>query len=137
MPRNSLLVSILLICNASAADDGGCIERESTVTENPEEAAKTFWQVEREPALTLDDVRRIIDEFECFQPMPDRAGTNPFTNESMLFPGEGRAIYIEGSEAIGNLALDEGRILFTGVPEAIVQDVAELVSGTILPWDSS
>lgn len=137
MLRNPVLLSILLICTASAADKGEYIERQSDGTENTEEATRIFWQVEREPGLTLDDVRKIIDEFECFRQMPDRAGTNPFTNESVLFPGEGKAIYIEDSEATGNLVLDEGRILFTGVPEAIVKDVAELVSGTILPWDSS
>ena len=96
-----------------------------------------FWQVTREPELTLDDVRKIVDEFACFRQMPDRSGTNPFTNESVVFPGEGKAIYIDGGEAIGNFALEEGRILFTGVPEAIVKEVAALVSATIQPWDSS
>jgi hypothetical protein len=137
MLRNSLVFSILLICAAVAADNGQDVERRSDGTKNTEEAPRIFWQLTRDPRLTLDDVRKIIDEFECFRQMPDRLGTNPFTKESVVFSGDGKAIYIDGGEAIGNFVLEDGRVLFTGVPETIVREVAELISGTIQPWDSS
>ena len=86
-----------------------------------------FWQVTREPELTLDDVRKIVDEFACFRQMPDRSGTNPFTNESVVFPGEGKAIYIDGGEAIGSFALEEGRILFTGTYQEALESGNESI----------
>jgi hypothetical protein len=104
---------------------------------NTEGTKKDFWQIERDSELTLDDVRKIIDEFECFQQMPDRSGTDPFTNEPVIFPREGKAIYIEGGEPIGNFALEDGRIFFTGVPERIARDVANLILGKLQRWDSS
>ena len=96
-----------------------------------------FFQVTREPGITLDDVKRVIDEFDCFQEMPNRQGTNPFTNEPTVFSGEGKALYVENGEPIGNFALEDGRLLFTGVPKQIVTRIAERLSANVQPWDSS
>jgi hypothetical protein len=137
MLRSSIVVSALLICAATAAQNSQDDEHRSDRAKNTEGTTKVFWQIERDSELTLDDVRKIIDEFECFRQMPDRSGTNPFTNEPVTFPGEGKAVYIDGGEPVGNFALEDGRILLTGVPERIAKDVAKLISGKLQPWDSS
>ena len=96
-----------------------------------------YWQIVSESDLQLADVQKIIDEFEHFRQMPDRSAINPFTEEQMEIPGDGKAMYIAGGEPAGNFSLEEGRILFTGVPEAVVKEVAKLISATVLPWDTS
>ena len=101
-----------------------------------EEATSIFLQATREQELTLDDVAKIVDHFDCFQEMPDRSGVNPFTNEPVMFVGEGRAVYVEDGEAKGNFSLEDGRLLFTGVPEDIAKDAAALVSARIESWDN-
>ena len=94
-------------------------------------------QAIRETDITLHDVEKIIEHFDCFEKMPDRPAVNPFTNEPLVFSGEGKAKYMEGVEASGNFGLENGRILFTGVPEVVAKEVAILIDATIQPWDNS
>jgi hypothetical protein len=55
----------------------------------------------------------------------------------LIFSGEGKANYLEGTDARGNFGLENGRILFTGVPEGVAKEVAILISATVQPWDNS
>ena len=137
MFRSSIIVSVFAIFASSTAAMGQGTECRSGDTEQGVEETTVFLQVTREKDLTLDDVKRIIDEFECFQQMPDRSGVNPMTNEPVVFSGERGGVYVVGGEGIGNFVLENGRIFFTNVPELLVQDVAELISATVQPWDAS
>jgi hypothetical protein len=132
-----VIVLLLLVCTAAAGSRDLRVADLSGDARDTGGAAVVFLQVTRESDLTLDDIQKVIEEFDCFQQAPDRPGTNPFTNEPMVFSGEGRAIYVDKGEPIGNFALEDGRLLFTGVPEAVVTQVAELLSANVLPWDSS
>ncbi|MCH9693474.1 MAG: hypothetical protein K0U72_03100 [Gammaproteobacteria bacterium] len=96
-----------------------------------------FFQAVRDSAITLDDVTRVLACFACFERMPDRGGVNPITNENMVYSGEGKAIYIENGSSKGNFSLEDGCLLFTGVPEPIGLEVAALIGAKLKPWDNS
>ena len=132
-----ILVLVLITSNATVQGEVTEVQHESDELGHSAEETSIFLQATREPDLTLVDVRKIIDHFDCFEQMPDRSGLDPFTNEPLVFSGEGKAVYLEGGEAKGNFAVEDGRILFTGVPESIVKDVAALISAMIEPWDNS
>ena len=100
-------------------------------------AATIFFRAVRTPEITLQDVETVLSEFGCFTAMPDRTGTNPATGEEIFVPGTGKAIYAEGNDNVGNLSLEDGCLLFTGVPESICLLVADRISASLDPWDAS
>ena len=65
------------------------------------------------------------------QPMPAREGINSFTNEKVLFPGRGRALYIHNGQPTGNAGLEAGEIFTTGVPADICQQLAAALKAQV------
>lgn len=85
-----------------------------------------FGRISRsEQRIQLDEWCEMIESRDFLQPIPDRKQTNPFTNEEVVFSGEGKAYYVEDGEEVGNIALEDGQLLITGVPKAICNLIAE------------
>ena len=87
--------------------------------------------------IRLDEWREIIESNDFLQPIPDRKGTNPFTKEEVVFSGEGKAYYVKNGEEVGNIALEDGELLTTGVPKAICSLIAEQLGAQVFQDDRS
>ena len=86
----------------------GCNESHSL---SSEAGNMDFGRISRnaQPIL-LDEWNQLVDSYDFLQPIPDRKGTNPFTNEEVVFSGEGKAYYVENGEKVGNIALEDGEL---------------------------
>ena len=99
--------------------------------------ASLFLQAVRDPEITLDEVDKVIERFSRFEQIPDRYGTNPVTKESVVMSGVGKALYMKEGTPCGNFSLEDGRLLFTGVPREVVEEVAAFIEASLEPWDAS
>lgn len=64
--------------------------------------------------IHLGQWSKVIAKHKQLKQAPDRKGTNPFTNEEVVFPGEGIAFYYENGKKSGNISLQNGVLLTTG-----------------------
>jgi hypothetical protein len=74
--------------------------------------------------IRLHEWTHVIGSNDFLRPVPDREGVNPFTQEKVVFRGGAKAYYIQGGEKAGNLALESGEILTTGVPKSVCDTIA-------------
>ena len=74
--------------------------------------------------ISLKDWNMIIETTPYLERMPDRAGVNPFTKEPILFSAEGKAYVLVEGRRVGNISLEKGRLLTTGVPKRICAELA-------------
>lgn len=97
-----------------------------------------FGRISRgEQPIQLDEWCEMIESKDFLQPIPDRKSTNPFTKEEVVLSGEGRAYFVENGEEVGNIALENGQLLITGVPKAICSLVAEQLGAQFFQDDRS
>src|SRR5688500_9023489 len=91
----------------------------------------------RKGAISLTEWSRCIAAHKSLEPIPDSEGVNPFTQEKVVFPGEGKAYYVKSGKKVGNLSLEDGEIKTTGVPKKLCAEIAELLSAEIHEADFS
>jgi hypothetical protein len=97
-----------------------------------------FARIRREgPPITLSEWNAIIASHPFFEHIPDRIGTNPFTNERVVFPGEGKAYYVVDGAKVGNGSLEGGEILTTGIQRDVCGQVAKSLNAKVFEDDRS
>ena len=85
-----------------------------------------FGKIKRDARqIRLPEWNKIIASISALEQVPDRTGINPFTNEKVVFPGEGKVYYVVDGERIGNASLEEGEILTTGIPRELCEQIAQ------------
>lgn len=91
-------------------------------------------------------VERVIDEAEWQQvinsepylePRAARVAINPFTKEKIDVPGRGKALYLLDGAPRGNISLENGELLTTGVPKEICDQIAALLDAKVTEDDRS
>lgn len=80
---------------------------------------------------------KVIEKDPSLEQVEDRKGVNPFTNKEVVFPGEGKAYYLESGKRVGNITLEEGSLLTTGVPKAKCEQLGTLLEAVVEPDDRS
>lgn len=74
--------------------------------------------------ISPSDIDELIAGRDELNPIPDRTGINPFTREPITFKAPPGALYQANGETLGNLTLEDGVILTTGIPESVVVEIA-------------
>ena len=87
--------------------------------------------------IHLKEWSKVIEEDPSLEQVEDRKGVNPFTNEEVVFPGEGKAYFLESGNRVGNISLEEGRLLTSGVPKAKCEQLGVLLEALVEPDDRS
>lgn len=87
--------------------------------------------------IGLPEWKAVIESHSFLEQVPDRSGTNPFTQEKVLFPGAGKAYYIVDGERVGNASLEGGEILTTGIPRDLCEKVAQILNAAVFEVDRS
>lgn len=91
-----------------------------------------FGKIERlSGEISLSEWSKIIKSDPTLEQMKDRKGVNPFTNEEVVFPGAGKAYYVESGERIGNISLENGVLLTTSVPENKCKQIGGLLGALV------
>jgi len=94
-----------------------------------------FGKIQRQTGeIRLDEWAKVINSHPSLIQAPDRKGRNPVTHEEVFSSGVGVALYLEDGEAKGNIGLDAGLLLATGVPMQTCQEIA-LQLGAIVRED--
>ncbi len=75
-------------------------------------------------AIALVDWDAVVDSAPYLERAPDRAGVNPFTKEPILFSGRGNTLFLVDGKRTGNIVLEQGQLLTTGVPRATCSEIA-------------
>lgn len=97
-----------------------------------------FGKIERlSGEIHLSEWRKIIESDPALEQMEDRKGVNPFTNEEVVFIGEGKAYYVESAERTGNISLKNGVLLTTGIPENKCKQIGSLLGALVSKDDRS
>ena len=87
--------------------------------------------------IDIAEWKNVIAAHPALEPMPDRVGVDPFTQEKVLFPGEGRAFYIEDGQRVGNAAFENGEVLTTAIPQNVCEEVAAQLAAKVFDDDRS
>ena len=87
--------------------------------------------------IRLDEWNAVLTSNDFLRPVPDREGVNPFTQERIVVPGEGKAYYVENGEDTGNVSLEDGVLLTTGVPKTACDIIAKLLNAQVFEDDRS
>ena len=87
--------------------------------------------------ISSDEWKNLIDTEQQIIHMPDRVGTNPFTQERMVFSGKDKAYYQENGVSVGNIVLESGELMTTGVPRQFCERLASALGGLVLEDDRS
>jgi hypothetical protein len=87
--------------------------------------------------IYLKEWIEVIETDPSLEQVQDRKGVNPFTNEKVVFPGEGKAYYLESGKRVGNISLEDGRLLTTGVPKAKCEQLGALLGAVVESDDRS
>jgi len=88
-------------------------------------------------AIELDEWNRLIESHDFLEPIPDREATNPFTNTDIAVSGAGKAFYIQGGSKTGNIVLEDGQLLATGVPISVCTILADEIAAEVFEDDRS
>ena len=78
-------------------------------------------------SIRLRNLDELIAKRDDLQPVPERWLVNPFTKEPIFASGAGKALYLRRGKAIGNLSLEDGEVLTTGIPRAVCEELAALL----------
>ncbi|MBY6213297.1 hypothetical protein KUV95_17270 [Microbulbifer agarilyticus] len=87
--------------------------------------------------IDLELWSELISKHEFLEQAPERKGVNPFTQEEVIFSGEGVAFYCRGGEKVGNICFQEGVLLTTGVPMSFCSEIAKILNAVALEDDRS
>ncbi len=82
-------------------------------------------------SILLRELDEVIAERPDLQPVPDRKMVNPFTKEPVIALGMGKALYLEQGKPVGNLSLEDGEVLTTGIPRVVCEELAALLAATV------
>jgi hypothetical protein len=88
-------------------------------------------------AIGPEEIDAIIGKRDDLRAVPDRQMLNPFTKEPIVCPGAGKALYLRNGKAAGNLSLEDGEVLTTGIPRAVCEELAALLHATVRDDDRS
>jgi hypothetical protein len=80
---------------------------------------------------------KVIQTDSSLEQVEDKKGVNPFTNAEVIFPGEGKAYYIESGDRVGNISLEGGVLLTTGVPKKKCEQIGTLLKALVSKDDRS
>lgn len=83
--------------------------------------------IRTEEEIRSSDIKKLIAERDDLVPIPERTGINPFTKEPTVFKAPPGARYQPDGEPLGNLTLEDGVILTSGIPESIIAEVAAVL----------
>jgi hypothetical protein len=79
-------------------------------------------------SIALDEWKQIIAAHSALEEVPPRTGTNPFTNEQVIFIANGgAAYYVENGRKVGNLSYEDGEIKGTGIPVHVCEEISALL----------
>lgn len=81
--------------------------------------------------IELAEWNKIIQTDNSLKQMENRIGENPFTKEKIVIPGEGKAYFMFSGEAVGNISLENGVLLTTGVPLSKCTEIADRLSAFV------
>jgi hypothetical protein len=96
----------------------------------------TFFVIRKQTgAISLLDWDAIVDSTSYLERAPERAGVNPFTKEPIFFWG--RAHFLVHGKRVGNIVLDRGRLLATGVPRSKCAEIARRLGARVYDGDRS
>lgn len=87
--------------------------------------------------IDLEEWTRVVDLHQALVPAPFRTGINPFTGLEVEFDQSGVARCIIDQTAIGNACLQEGRIMTTGIPRSICEEIALALDAMVYEDDRS
>jgi hypothetical protein len=87
--------------------------------------------------IMLEQWNSVISNQEFLEQAPDRKGVNPFTEKEEVFPGEGIAFYTENGDRAGNIVLQDGVLLTSGVPMAVCLELASIFGAIVSEEDRS
>ncbi|MEI8379174.1 MAG: hypothetical protein WCJ09_03540 [Planctomycetota bacterium] len=87
--------------------------------------------------IRLDEWNTVINSNDFLRPVPDREGVNPFTQERIVFPGEGKVYYVENGEDTGSVSLEDGVLFTTGVPKTACDIIAKQLNAQVFKDDRS
>ncbi|OED41580.1 hypothetical protein AB833_09440 [Chromatiales bacterium (ex Bugula neritina AB1)] len=87
--------------------------------------------------IDLAEWNKIIQTDNSLKQIEDRIGKNPFTKEEIVFSGEGKAYFMFSGEAVGNISLENGALLTTGVPLSKCTEIADRLNAFVEPDDRS
>ncbi len=87
--------------------------------------------------IRLDEWNTVIASNDFLRPIPDREGVNPFTKETIVLAGEGKAYYVENGQDAGNISLEDGVLLTTGVPKSVCDIITKQLKAHVFESDHS
>lgn len=88
-------------------------------------------------AISIDEWTRLVETHPALVAALPRTGINPFTGAEVHFERVGVAhVMLEGS-VTGNAVLEHGRILTTGIPVAICEEIARRLQAVVAEDDRS
>ncbi len=87
--------------------------------------------------IQLREWENIINSHQSLTQASERKTVNPFTKKSITVSNIGVAYYIENKNQAGNIALEEGELLTTGVPISICKDIAAILGAKVFEDDRS
>jgi hypothetical protein len=88
-------------------------------------------------AIDLDEWTRVVGSNAFLEAVPDRKAVNPFTQEELPVGGEGKAYYVEEGKRVGNISLEDGELLTTGVPIAACNVIADQLKAEVVSDERS
>lgn len=74
--------------------------------------------------IQLGEWNTVVDSNSFLSAVADREGIHPFTKEILRIPGTGVACYLQNGKSTGNIVLENGKLLTTGVPRTICEQIA-------------
>ena len=97
-----------------------------------------FGKIQRvEGVIPFDEFEKLMESEDQLDQVEDRRGLNPFTNEEVIFSGKGKAFYRVDGEDLGNLSLESGVVLTTGVPRDVCEKIALFLRADLSEDDRS
>lgn len=87
--------------------------------------------------IELAEWNKIIQSDKSLKQAENRIGVNPFTKEETIFSGEGLAYFVLSGEVVGNISLESGVLLTTGVSLSKCTEIADSLSAFVEPDDRS
>jgi hypothetical protein len=87
--------------------------------------------------IKLQELNEIVASHPALLQIPDRQMVNPFSQQPLVASGTGKAYYVENREPIGNLSLEGGELITTGIPRAVCEELASLLGACVFDADFS
>lgn len=88
--------------------------------------------------IQLLDVNKLLESRMDLQPIPDRTMPHPFKKGEVVHAsGAGKANYLEANKPVGNLSLEEGEVITTGIPRSACEELAMFLDAVVLDTDLS